>query len=146
MTQPDDASPQDQPRAIPYDGRIVAALLLAPPLLLLPVWLLSWVDIQTAIWTLVGIAAAIAGGLVGGVTAERFLRRGQGSLEQIFGVGATTAVGVVTVGYLYVVHIQGPMASIGTFSRAVEQTLIFLAFLTAQGAGVLLGPRLLSTG
>jgi hypothetical protein len=38
------------------------------------------------------------------------------------------------------------MAAIGDLSRAVEQTLIFVAFLTAQGAGVLLGPRILPRG
>jgi hypothetical protein len=128
---------------LPYDGRVVAALLLGPSLLLLPAWLLGWVGLPTVIWTLLGMAGAVVGGLAAGVTAERFLRRGEPGFEQVFGLGATTAIGVVTVGYLYVVHVRGPMASIGTVSRAVEQTLIFVTFLSAQGAGVLLGPRLL---
>mgnify|MGYP006306452739 CR=1 FL=1 len=114
-------------------------LLLLPLLILLVLWGTATIDRDTAQATLTGILIAASGGIVAGITAERFLHRGRGELENLVGLGLTTFVGVLTVGYLYIGHIRGPMSSIATFPRAIRQGLSFLAFLMAQGTGILLG-------
>lgn len=114
-------------------------LLLLPLLTLLILWGTAMIDRDTAQATLAGILIAAVGGIIAGLTAERFLHRGRGELENLVGLGLTTFVGVITIGYLYVGHIRGPMSSIATFPRAVRQGLSFLAFLMAQGTGLLLG-------
>jgi hypothetical protein len=116
----------------------VASLVLAPPLLLGIARILGWIGDGLTMPTLVGCGIAAAGGLLTGLAAERFLHRGRNGAEHLIGLAATTALGVLTIGYLYLVHIRGPMSSIGTLSRAVSQILIFVEFLTAQAAGVLL--------
>lgn len=120
-------------------------LLVAPPLLLWIGVLLNELDLVTAERALGGIAITSAGGLIAGTLAERLLRRGKRELTQLLGVIATTAIGMLTISYLYLVGIRGPMSTIGSLPRAVHQGMGFLAFLTAQGAGMLIsatfGPR-----
>lgn len=121
----------------------LGALLLGPSLLLGIARGLGWIGAAKAVDTLVGILIAAAGGVITGVVAERLLRRGRNGAENLLGVALTTALGVLTIGYLYVVHIQGPMSSIGALDRAVQQVLIFIQYLTAEGAGALLAPILI---
>lgn len=116
----------------------VAGLLAAPPLLLMMARVLQWADRDTAQATLVGIAITAAGGTLTGITADRFLHRGRNQAENLIGLAATTFLGVLTIGYLYIAHIRGPMSTIATLPRAISQGLSFLEFLTAQGAGTLL--------
>lgn len=118
----------------------VSALLLlaAPPLLLVIGAALQGIDLVTAERALGGIAITSAGGLIAGALAERLLRRGKRELTQLLGVIATTAIGMLTISYLYLVDIRGPMSTIGSLPRAVHQGVGFLAFLTAQGAGMLI--------
>lgn len=123
-----------------HRSRLVLAvcLLTAPPALLLVVHSLGWVEASTLEQTLVGIAITAPGGLIIGIISERFLGRGRNGREQTAGLIAATALGVATIGILYLLHIRGPMSSIGTPARAVKQLLSFVEFLTAQGAGILL--------
>jgi hypothetical protein len=92
--------------------------------------------------TLVGMLGAAVGGLVAGVTVKRFVGHGKNDREVIFGLIATTAIGVVAIGYLYLFYIDKDMAKILTLARNVEQTAIFVEFLTAQYAGTLWAQRL----
>lgn len=121
----------------------LGALFLGPSLLLGIARGLGWIGAAKAVDTLVGILIAAAGGVITGVVAERLLRRGRNGAENLLGVALTTALGVLTIGYLYVVHIQGPMSSIGALDRAVQQVLIFIQYLTAEGVGALLAPILI---
>jgi hypothetical protein len=114
------------------------ALLVAPALSALIAWLLGWLGQDLTVKSLTGIAIASIGGLAAGFVEERLLRRPRNDAEQLIGISAATAVGVLTIGYLYVAHIRGPMSTIGTLSRAVEQVLVFVAYLTAQAAGILI--------
>ena len=116
----------------------VGGLLLAPPALAWIAISLGWVGPNLAGSTLAGCGIAAAGGAVTGAVAERFLHRGRNGAEHLFGLAATTALGVLIVGYLYLFHIRGPMSTIGALSRGISQILIFVEFLTAQVAGILL--------
>jgi hypothetical protein len=122
---------------------ISAILLLAAPAVLLGIVVaLQRIDLATAKRTLVGIAITSAGGLIAGALAERLLHRGKHELMHLLGVIATTAIGVLTISYLYLVEIRGPMSTIGSLPRAVHQGIGFIAFLTAQGAGMLISATL----
>ncbi len=116
----------------------VACLVLAPPFLAWIAIALGWLGPGLARLTLTGCGIAAVGGVLTGAVAERFLHRGRNGTEHLLGLAATTALGVLIIGYLYLVHIRGPMSSIGTLGRGVSQVLIFVEFLTAQVAGVLL--------
>ncbi len=117
---------------------LTIGLLTLPPILLLATRCLDWIAAATAEQTATGIAIAALGGLITGIVSERFLGRGRTGLEQTAGLVAATALGVTTIGILYLLHIRGPMSSIGTPERAVNQIFSFVEFLTAQGAGALL--------
>ena len=99
---------------------------------------LSWLDREAAASTVAGCVIAAIGGVLAGAAAERLLHHGEGTTQQLVGLTLTTALGVLTIGYLYLVHLRGPMAAIGTPERSISQTLTFVAFLSAQAAGILL--------
>ncbi len=124
----------------------ICGLLLGPVLLLGTAWAADLVPQRVAVHTLSGLAIAAIGGLLAGMVAERLMHRGNSGAAQAIGLVMTTGIGVVTIGYLYLFHIRGPMATIGTLNRTVEQGLIFVHFLTAQAAGAILSFHLLPTG
>lgn len=92
--------------------------------------------------TLLGMLGAAVGGLAAGITARRFVAHGKNNGEVLFGLGATSAIGVVAIGYFYLFYIDNDMQTIRTLARNVEQTAIFVEFLTAQYAGTLWAQRL----
>ncbi|MGC9397101.1 MAG: hypothetical protein ACP5J4_19835 [Anaerolineae bacterium] len=92
--------------------------------------------------TLVGILGAAVGGLAAGVTVKRFVAHGKNNGEVVFGLIATTAIGVVTIGYFYLFYIENDMQTILTLARNVEQMSIFVGFLAAQYAGTVWAQRL----
>ncbi len=91
--------------------------------------------------TLLGMTGAAVGGVAAGITAKRFLANGKNTLETLWGLGVTTAIGLVTIGYMYLFYIQKDMQTILALPRNVEQTFIFVEFLTAQYAGILWAGR-----
>lgn len=110
-------------------------LLLATPTLLTGMArALQWIDAATVRSALTGIAIAAIGGAATGLVAERFLHRGRNEVENMAGLIGVTMLGLLTIGYLYLIHIRGPMATIGLLPRAVQQVLGFAEYLTAQGA------------
>jgi len=121
---------------------LAACLLAVPPTLLLAARSLGWVKASTAEPTFTGIAITAIGGLIVGIISERFLGRGRNGVEQTAGLIAATALSITTIGILYLLHIRGPMSSIGTPERAVKQLFSFVEFLTSQGAGILLSATL----
>ena len=94
--------------------------------------ILPWTLVRS---TFIGMVIAAAGGLVIGLISRRYLANSKNNRETILGVVAVVGIGVMTIGYIYIVHIKGPMSTIGTLHRAVEQTYIFLEFLIAQASG-----------
>jgi len=92
--------------------------------------------------TLLGMLGAAVGGLAAGVTVKRFVAHGKNNAEVVFGLGATTAIGVVAIGYFYLFYIDKDMQNILTPARNIEQMSIFVEFLTAQYAGSLWAQRL----
>ena len=89
----------------------------------------------------VGIAAL--GGALTGIVADRFIRRKRGDVELLTGLSLATALGVLTVGYLYLIQIRRPMASIGEVDRAVQQITAFLTYLFAQAVGIQIARRII---
>ena len=89
----------------------------------------------------VGIAAL--GGILTGIVADRFIRRKRGDVELLIGLSLATALGVLTVGYLYLIQIRGPMASIGEVDRTVQQVTAFLTYLFAQAVGIQVARRII---
>jgi hypothetical protein len=87
------------------------------------------------------LGAAI-GGLAAGVTVKRFVAHGKNDGEVIFGLGATTAIGVVAIGYFYLFYLGEDRQGILTLARNVEQISIFVEYLTGQYAGTLWAQRL----
>jgi hypothetical protein len=92
---------------------------------------------------LTGAGVAALGGILTGLVVDRFIRRKQGDVELLVGLALATAVGVLTIGYLYLIHIRGPIASIGDTDRAVEQVTVFLTYLFAQTLGIQLAESVL---
>jgi len=118
------------------------AVLLLGPLMLIPLSIaFGWLPAQAAISTLIGCSITGAGGLLTGLAAERLLHRGKGSTEQLIGLTVITALGLLTIGYLYLVHLRGPMESIDTPQRIVAQLTAFMTYLTAQAAGIVISLR-----
>lgn len=129
MTEQTPLSPASTSRA--------AWLALGLPLVgMIAVGLVSRADVAVIGRTLLGMLGAAVGGLAAGVTAKRFLARGATNGDVLFGLGAVTAIGVVAIGYLYLFYIENAMSTILTPARNIEQTFIFVEFLTAQYAGV----------
>ncbi len=135
MTEKDVRVPPDQRR------RIWLALVL-PISVMLGVSLVGRVAGHVIGRTLVGMLGAAIGGVAAGVTVKRFVAHGKGNGEVLFGLGATTAIGVVAIGYFYLFYIDKDMQNILTLARNVEQVSIFVEFLTAQHAGTLWAQRL----
>ena len=123
--------------------RIWSALVL-PVIVMLGVSLIGRVPGHVVGRTLLGMVGAAIGGLTAGVTVKRFVAHGKGNGAVLFGLGATTAIGVVAIGYFYLFYIDNAMPGIRTLARNVEQTSIFVEFLTAQYAGTLWAQRLFS--
>lgn len=92
--------------------------------------------------TFLGMLGAAIGGLAAGVTVKRFVAHGKNDGEVVFGLGATTAIGVVAIGYFYLFYIEKDMRTILTLARNVEQISIFVEYLTGQYAGTLWAQRL----
>ncbi len=121
--------------------RLWLALVL-PVIVMLSVSLLGRIAGHVVERTLFGMLGAAVGGLAVGVTVKRFVAHGKGNGEVLFGLGATTAIGVVAIGYFYLFYIDKDMQNIRTLARNVEQAFIFVEFLTAQYAGTLWAQRL----
>ncbi len=115
-----------------------AALLLTPTLLLMIARGMNWIAATSARAITLGMLVAALGGLVSGTVGQRMLRQPQGELQIAIGVAATTLLASITVGYLYLIHLDGPLAELGTLSRAIEQVIPFVGFLTGMAAGVIL--------
>ena len=129
--------------AMPFSQRKrVWLALLLPVVAMLGVSLVGGVAGRVVGHTLVGMVGAAAGGLAAGVTVKRFMAHGKSSGEIVFGLGATTAIGVIAVGYFYLFYIEHDMQTILTLPRNVEQISIFVEFLSAQYAGTLWAQRL----
>jgi len=92
---------------------------------------------------LTGAGVAALGGILTGLVVDRFIRRNRGDVELLIGLSLATAFGVLTVGYLYLIHIRGPIASIGDTDRAVEQITVFLTYLLAQTLGIQIAEKVL---
>ena len=92
--------------------------------------------------TLLGMLGAAIGGLAAGVTVKRFVAHGKNDGEVVFGLGATTAIGVVAIGYFYLFYLGKDRQGILTLARNVEQISIFVEYLTAQYVGTLWAQRL----
>ncbi len=107
--------------------------------LLLCTGIIGWINWSVIRWTLIGMLVAAVGGIAIGLTAHRYLAHNKNNREAFLGMVATTGIGVLSIGYLYIIHIKGPMKSIGTLNRTVEQTFIFLEFLIAHISGIRLG-------
>ena len=104
----------------------------------------GWIDWSTFRSTLIGMMIAAVGGIVIGLVAYRYLGNYRNNREVLVGMVLTVGFGVLTIGYLYIIHIKGPMSSIGTINRAVKQVIIFTEFLFAHISGIKLGKRFLS--
>lgn len=113
-----------------------------PVVVMLGVSLVGGVAGHVVTRTLLGMIGAAVGGLAAGVTVKRFMAHGKNNTEALFGLGATTAIGVIAIGYLYLFYIDSDMQAIRTLARNVEQTFIFVEFIAAQYAGTLWAQRL----
>ena len=113
-----------------------------PVVVMLGVSLVGRVPGHVVTRTLLGMIGAAVGGLAAGVTVKRFMAHGKNNTEALFGLGATTAIGVIAIGYLYLFYIDSDMQAIRTLARNVEQTSIFVEFIAAQYVGTLWAQRL----
>jgi hypothetical protein len=109
--------------------------------LLLFTGVIGWIDWHIIQSTFIGMLVAAVGGTVLGMVALRYLGESRSNRETLFGLVVTVGLGVLTIGYLYIFYIKGPMKSIGTLNRMVKQTFIFLEFLFAHISGIRLGKR-----
>ncbi len=85
--------------------------------------------------TLAATFGAAVGGIMLGITSKRFLASKPDTPSLIFGLGAASAIGVLALGFIYIFYMRYAMSSIGTPSRTVSQTAIFVTFLLAAYAG-----------
>ena len=83
-----------------------------------------------------GVGIAALGGVLTGIVADRFIRRKRNDVELLLGLAFTTALGVLTIGFIYLIHIGGPMSAIVETDRAGEQVTLFLTYLLAQAVGI----------
>jgi hypothetical protein len=131
----------DQQRLLQHPDIILQLFLIV---VLLFAGTVGWIPWSVIGSSLLGMVLAAAGGLSIGAVAYRFLGRGQNNREILTGMIVSVGLGILTIGYLYIVHIKGPMNTIGTPSRTVKQTFIFLEFLLAHVSGIRLGSHYLS--
>lgn len=122
---------------------LALALCLLPVALLLLTRLLGGIGADVIRHTFAGLPVIVIGGLLAGIAAERLLHRSSGTISTLLGLALVGGLGVLTIGYIYLFRIQGPMSTITTVPRAAEQLALFLAFLLAEGAGILLAPIVL---
>ncbi len=123
--------------------RLLAGALAVGPVVMLLAGVMQVVAWRMVVMTLLGALGAVAAGLLGGVTARRFLSEDSTTPHLVFGLGATGIIGTVALGYLYLFFIRYPMASIGSVARTLSQTTLFVDFILAQYAGIVwLYPRL----
>ncbi len=115
-----------------YD-KLASGLLFLSWLALLVAGVAGWLAWPAVGLTFLGSAGAIIGGVTIGVTARRYLA-GQ-SPRLVFGLGTTSAIGTVTLGFVYIFLMRYQISSIGTFYRTFSQSLIFGDFLIAQYVG-----------
>ena len=139
--QASDGPRQAQQRTPSKPGVRAWLALIGPFVLMLGVSLVSGVAGHGIGRTLLGMLGAAIGGLAAGITVKRFLAHGKNDLEMFFGVGATTAIGVIAIGYLYMFTIDTAQSNAPTLARNVEQTFVFVEFLTAQYTGTLWAHR-----
>jgi hypothetical protein len=126
-------------------NRLLAGALAAGPVVLLLAGAIQAVPWSVAVMTLLGALGAVTAGLLGGVTARRFLSEESATPHVVFGLGATGIIGTVALGYLYLFFMRYPMASIGSAARTLSQSTLFVDFILAQYAGIVwLYPRLAS--
>ena len=116
--------------------------LIVPIVIMLGVSLVGRVAGYVVGHTLLGMLGAAIGGLAAGVTVKRFVAHGKNDGEVVLGLGATTAIGVVAIGYFYLFYLGEDRQGILTLSRNVEQISIFVEYLTGQYAGTLWAQRL----
>ena len=116
--------------------------LIVPIVIMLGVSLVGRVAGYVVGHTLLGMLGAAIGGLAAGVTVKRFVAHGKNDGEVVFGLGATTAIGVVAIGYFYLFYLGEDRQGILTLARNVEQISIFVEYLTGQYAGTLWAQRL----
>jgi hypothetical protein len=122
---------------------LAVALCLLPVAALWVILLFQGIDAETARSTLAGMPAALGGGVLAGAAAEALVNRSKSTFQTLVGLGLSAGIGVLTIGYINLIHIGGPMDAMGTTRRVVEQVTLFVAFLMAQGAGILLAPVVL---
>ena len=115
--------------------------LIVPIVIMLGVSLVGRVAGYVVGHTLLGMLGAAIGGLAAGVTVKRFVAHGKNDGEVVFGLGATTAIGVVAIGYFYLFYLGEDRQGILTLARNVEQISIFVEYLTGQYAGTLWAQR-----
>jgi len=115
--------------------RIEAGLVVIPMILVIATGIFGWVSWRTVWLTVTSAIGAVIGGVAAGITAKRFLADTDNSPGIVFGVGAVSAIGTVTLGFIYIFYMKYPIASIGSLSRTVSQSAIFVDFLIAQYVG-----------
>jgi hypothetical protein len=142
MSASNDMGKEDSVPMSPLQRRRTWLALTLPIVVMLVVSLIGQVAGRVVGHTLLGMFGAAVGGLAAGVTVKRFVAHGKSDGEIIYGLGATTAIGVVAIGYFYLFYIEKDLRTILTLARNVEQISIFVEFLTAQYAGSLWAQRL----
>ncbi len=142
MTALNDVPPKQHTPEPAAKSRAAWIALILPVVGMIVVSLLSGIAGAVIGRTLLGMFGAAVGGLAAGITVKRFLAHGKTNGEVLFGLGATTAIGVIAIGYLYLFYIDNAMQTIPTLPRNVEQTSVFVEFIAAQYAGTLWARRL----
>ena len=142
MSANNDVGKEDGVPMSPLQRRRAWLALIVPIVVMIGMSLVGGIAGHVIGRTLVGMLGAAIGGLAAGVTAKRFVARGKSDGEVVFGLLATTAIGVVAIGYFYLFYIEKDMQTILTPARNVEQMSIFVEFLAAQYAGSLWAQRL----
>lgn len=129
------------PRPLNHRNLILLLFALLPLLVTTVIWMAGGIQQGTFSDTLLGAGIAALGGVLTGIVGDRFIRHNRSDIELLIGLALATVLGVLTIGYLYLIHIRGPMASIGQLDRAVEQITVFLTYLFTQAVGIRLTRR-----
>jgi hypothetical protein len=128
-------------RGLKFRGLIPIVLALFPLFVAVVIRLMGGIRAETLSETVKGAGGAALGGILTGMVADRFIRRKRGDVELFIGLSLATALGVLTIGYLYLIQIRGPIASIGDVNRSVEQVTAFLTYLFSQTVGIQIARR-----